>query len=42
MEEKNIKAKKMKGISKGTLIATVDVGMKFNKGYCTDTEGNDC
>ena len=34
-------ARRVKMVREGTLIATVDIGMASNTGYCTTTDGRD-
>jgi transposase len=38
---KGLRAKKVKKLKEGTLIATVDIGLTTNTGYCTTLDGRD-
>jgi len=38
---RGIRGKKITMVKEGTLIATVDIGMTTNTGYCTTTDGGD-
>ena len=38
---RGIRGKKIKMVKEGTLIATVDIGMTTNTGYCTTIDGRD-
>src|SRR5271157_3777720 len=38
---RGIRGKKVKAVKEGTLIATVDIGMTTNTGYCTTIDGRD-
>ena len=38
---RGIRGKKIRMVKEGTLIATVDIGMTTNTGYCTTTDGGD-
>ena len=38
---KGLKAKMVKMVREGTLIATVDIGATSNTGYCTTLDGRD-
>ena len=36
---KGLKAKRVRAVKEGTLIATVDIGVTNNTGYCTTLDG---
>ena len=36
---KGLRAKRVKMVKEGTLIATVDIGVASNTGYCTTLDG---
>ncbi len=38
---KGLRAKRVKKVKEGTLIATVDIGLTTNTGYCTTLDGRD-
>ena len=38
---KGLRAKRVKMVKEGTLIATVDIGVTSNTGYCTTLDGRD-
>jgi transposase len=38
---KGLRAKRVKTVKEGTLIATVDIGLTTNTGYCTTLDGRD-
>ena len=38
---RGLRAKRIRTVKEGTLIATVDIGMTSNTGYCTTTDGRD-
>ena len=38
---RGIRGKKVRAVKEGTLIATVDIGMTTNTGYCTTIDGRD-
>ena len=38
---RGIRGKRVKTVKEGTLIATVDIGMTTNMGYCTTVDGMD-
>ena len=38
---RGIRGKKIRMVKEGTLIATVDIGMTTNTGYCTTIDGKD-
>jgi len=38
---KRNEGKEVRTIKEGTLIATIDIGMACNKGYCATTDGRD-
>ena len=38
---KGLRAKRLRTVNEGTLIATVDIGMMINTGYCTSADGRD-
>ncbi|MGZ3593920.1 MAG: hypothetical protein ACXU9F_08840 [Syntrophales bacterium] len=38
---RGIRGKSVKTVKEGTLIATVDIGMTTNMGYCTTVDGMD-
>jgi transposase len=38
---RGLRAKRVRTIKEGTLIATIDIGMTSNTGYCTTTDGRD-
>lgn len=38
---KGIRGKRVRMVKEGTLIATVDIGMTTNTGYCTAMDGRD-
>jgi transposase len=38
---KGLRAKRVKTVKEGTLIATVDIGLTTNPGYCTTLDGRD-
>jgi hypothetical protein len=38
---RGIRGKTVKTVKEGTLIATVDIGMTSNTGYCTTVDGRD-
>ena len=38
---KGLRAKRVKAVKEGTLIATVDIGLASNTGYCTTLDGRD-
>ena len=38
---RGLRAKRVRTVKEGTLIATVDIGMTVNTGYCTTIDGRD-
>jgi hypothetical protein len=38
---RGLRAKRIRTVKEGTLIATVDIGMTSNTGYCTTMDGRD-
>ena len=38
---KGLRAKRVRMVKEGTLIATVDIGLTANTGYCTTLDGGD-
>ena len=36
-----LRTKRVRTIKEGILIATIDIGMTSNTGYCTTTDGRD-
>ena len=38
---RGLRAKRVRTVKEGTLIATVDIGMTMNTGYCTTIDGRD-
>jgi len=38
---RGLRGKRVKAVKEGTLIATVDIGLTTNTGYCTTLEGRD-
>ena len=38
---RGLRAKRVRTIKEGTLIATIDIGMACNTGYCATTDGRE-
>ena len=38
---RGLRAKRVRMVKEGTLIATVDIGATTNTGYCTNVDGRD-
>ena len=38
---RGVRGKRVKAVKEGTLIATVDIGLTINTGYCTTLDGRD-